>query len=153
MIITCVLFAVVQETVGLFQINARQAALGIEIRDHLGAEEKLWKGYPGYLSQIIMNLLTNIERYAYPEGTGGKVKVEIWADGEGQEPPFVLCVKDFGRGIPQESFSQIFEPFVTTGRDKGGTGLGLAIVYNLVTEALGCTGPAAAAERPGRRAA
>ena len=46
------------------------------------------------------------------------------------------CVKDFGVGIPPERLHQIFEPFMTTGRDKGGTGLGLAIVYNLVTDVL-----------------
>jgi len=36
-----------------------------------------WFGYPGYLTQVIMNFLQNIERYAYPDGKGGKVDITI----------------------------------------------------------------------------
>ena len=53
-----------------------------------------------------------------------------------REAVFVMSVRDFGRGIPAEEVKRVFEPFYTTGRDKGGTGLGLAIVQNLVTARL-----------------
>ena len=45
-----------------------------------------------------------------------------------------VTVKDHGKGISQESFPRIFEPFsqesVDTGSIYGGTGLGLRYVCN-----------------------
>jgi signal transduction histidine kinase len=128
--------ALVEDTVGLFKINARQAQLEIDLQNSLRGEEREWDGYPGYLSQIILNLLSNVERYAYPDGTGGRVEIILTADCERQEPSFSLTVRDFGRGIPAEDLAKVTEPFFTTGHDKGGTGLGMSIVHNMVTSAL-----------------
>ena len=52
----------VASTVDLFTINARQAGLTIDIDDRLPATNREWFGYPGPLTQVLMNLLTNIER-------------------------------------------------------------------------------------------
>lgn len=126
----------VNDIVGLFKINARQANLTIEIKDHLTEQTNSWLGYRGYLSRVLMNLLTNVVRYAYPAGEGGKVEIVIDADHESKEPSFILTVRDFGQGITPEHLSQVFDLFFTTGRTKGGSGMGLAIVHNLVTDAL-----------------
>ncbi len=129
--------AVVDEVVGLFKINARQAKLAIEIHNHLAPNENGWLGYRGCLTQVLLNLLSNIERYAYPDGSGGKVAIDIGAESRPpSEPAFVVSVRDFGRGIAAEHLSKVFDPFFTTGRGKGGTGLGMAIVHNIVTTAL-----------------
>lgn len=129
-----------KDAVDLFKISARQAKLDI-LLDVSGIEqEREWHGYPGYMTQIIMNFLQNIERYAYPGGNGGKVEItvtdQVDLDKTGQ---FILTVRDFGAGISPENIGKIFEPFFTTGRNKGGTGLGLAIVSNMVSVAMqGC---------------
>jgi signal transduction histidine kinase len=130
----------VKEIVHLFSINARRARLSISIRNNLteGASRD-WTGHVGYLTQILMNLLTNIERYAYPDGQGGAVEVAIGADAMGTRSAFMVTVTDFGAGIEPANLSRVFEPFFTTGRTKGGTGLGMAIVHNLATDALGGT--------------
>ena len=126
-----------EEVIGLYTLKARQSKLQIEIIDQLGDAEATWVGYPGYFSQLMLNLLTNIDRYAYPEGGGGKVEIVLATDhGAGKAPHFSVIVRDFGRGIPREDLPKLFDPFFTTGRAKGGTGLGLAIVHNLVTAAL-----------------
>lgn len=125
-----------KDAVDLFKISARQAKLDIAL-DVAAVEGQEWYGYPGYLTQIMMNFLQNIERYAYPDGAGGKV--EIIAAGlkePGKPEQFVVSVRDVGVGISQENVGKIFEPFFTTGRHQGGTGLGLAIVKNMVTDAL-----------------
>jgi signal transduction histidine kinase len=123
-------------TIDLFKINARQAKLTIEIDNQLPANNQEWFGYPGHLTQVLLNLLTNIERYAYESGVGGRVDILLSAANIQPTPTFTLTVRDYGHGIAPENLEKVFEPFFTTGRSKGGTGLGLAIVHNIVTAAL-----------------
>jgi len=81
----------------------------------------------------LINLLTNVERYAYLHGVGGIVDVIIQLE---DDKDYRLIVRDYGKGISKEDQAHVFEPFFTTGRPIGGTGLGLAIAHNLVTNAL-----------------
>lgn len=130
------LLEVVREVVSLFEIEAKRANIEIELRDRLGDAERTWVGYRGYLTQVILNCLTNAQRYAYPDGEGGEVEITVSATGDEADPGFAVSVRDFGVGIPEDALAKVFEPFYTTGRGKGGTGLGLAIVRNLVTSGL-----------------
>jgi signal transduction histidine kinase len=129
--------ALLKDAIDLFKISARQAKLDIRLDVSGIKQEQELRGYPGYVTQIIMNFLQNIERYAYPGGSGGKVEIvvtdRVEPDKSGQ---FILTVRDFGAGISPENIGKIFDPFFTTGRCKGGTGLGLAIVSNMVTVAM-----------------
>jgi CRP-like cAMP-binding protein/anti-sigma regulatory factor (Ser/Thr protein kinase) len=129
------LVALVEDVLGLFAINARRARLDIRVVNGLD-DGATWIGYRGILTQILLNLLTNAERYAYPGGGGGPVEIRLAETTGTCEAVFVMSVRDFGGGIPAEEVKRVFEPFYTTGRDKGGTGLGLAIVQNLVTARL-----------------
>lgn len=125
----------VEEIVALFRIKAKQAMIKVQILDHLGTNRK-WTGYPGLLSQVLLNLLSNTARYAYPGNTGGAVDISLTADVVDERPAILIEVRDYGIGIPQEHVSKIFEVFYTTGRSSGGSGLGLAIVDQLVRVAL-----------------
>lgn len=128
---------VLADAIDLFKMSAKQAKLSIEL-DVSGIKgSRDWLGYPGYLTQILMNFFQNIERYAYPDGCGGKVEI-IAADILSLERGdlFILTVRDYGVGISPDHIGKIFDPFFTTGRGKGGTGLGLSIVNNIVTLAL-----------------
>jgi signal transduction histidine kinase len=125
------LVEVVNEILALFSIQAKKSKLELEFT-HTLTEDQTWVGYRGHLARILLNLLTNIERYAYPAGTGGKVEVRL----SSAPPRYILVVRDHGAGISPENLARIFEPFFTTARTQGGTGLGLAMVYNLVTAAL-----------------
>ena len=127
------LLEVVQETMDLFSINARRAGITVEIKDNLPTDQKMWVGYRGALSQVLMNLLTNIERYAYPNAVGGHVIIGLQATVKRRGKSFIITIQDFGEGIPEENLARIFDVFFTTGRDRGGTGLGMAIVNNMVT--------------------
>jgi signal transduction histidine kinase len=126
-----------QDVVELYRLKARSSRLAIQVVDNLGRGDDAWEGYPGHYTQILLNLLTNIDRYAYPDGAGGKVEIELGAlSRSGSNDRYAVVVRDFGCGIAPEHLDHVFEPFFTTGRGKGGTGLGLAIVKNLVTESL-----------------
>lgn len=124
------------DAVALFRINARQAGLSIAIETSGLSGSPEWFGYPGYLTQVILNFLRNIERYAYPGHQGGRVDIAISDQGNASEARFMITVRDYGAGIGPENLARVFDPFFTTGRGRGGTGLGLAIVHNIVTSAL-----------------
>lgn len=125
-----------QEIVGLFRISAKKARLEIDVQDRLADHQRSWRGYRGYLTQVVMNCLMNIERYAYPDRTGGRIEITLSGDDERDPPVYVLRIRDFGRGIAKENLSKVFDPFFTTGRTIGGTGLGMSIVKNIVTGPL-----------------
>ncbi|SMC28892.1 His Kinase A (phospho-acceptor) domain-containing protein [Andreprevotia lacus DSM 23236] len=91
--------------------------------------------YPGALSQVITNFITNAISHAYEEGQAGRLVIH--AEQEGSS--VTLSFTDFGKGIPYEYQSKIFDPFFTTRRGSGGSGLGLNVVYNLVTQTLAGT--------------
>lgn len=123
----------VREIVNLAKAHFRQSGLKIEIKDSLGLTEQTWVGYRGYLSQILLNFLTNVQRYAYPDEAGGLAEIYVGTAGADK---FSISVKDYGKGMSADVRERVFEPFFTTGRSSGGTGLGMAIVHNLVTTAL-----------------
>jgi len=123
----------ITDILDLFKLNAREASLDIEIDTSNISGTKEWHGYSGYFTQVILNLLQNIERFAYERGRGGKVYIAVT---DNSEQKFIITVRDCGKGINSENIGKVFDPFFTTGRDKGGSGLGLAIVHNIVTTAL-----------------
>jgi signal transduction histidine kinase len=124
----------IEGTIGLVHASLKQNKVQIKFHNKLAAEQEKWMGYRGFLSQVLINLLMNVERYAYPNGMGGVVDVTIRME---EEENYRLTVIDYGIGISKEDQEHIFEPLFTTGQSIGGTGLGLAIVHNLVTNALG----------------
>ena len=124
--------ALIDECITLYTLKARASHLKINVVDQLAQGDGQWEGYPGHFSQIMLNLLTNADRYAYPEGNGG----EVWIVLGSNPSAYLVTVQDFGRGIEAEHLPHIFDPFFTTGRSSGGTGLGMAIVRNLVTSCL-----------------
>ena len=134
---------VVRETVGLFGVGSRRLRLEIRLHDRLPAGDRAWVGRRGHLTQVLLNLLSNVERYAYPDGNG-PIDVTIEATDRG----FTIVVRDEGVGIGPEALPRVFDPFFTTGRSKGGTGLGLAIVHELVTSSL--RGSVSVASEPGQ---
>lgn len=83
------------------------------------------------LSQILSNLLSNVEKYA---GESAKARVAISRDAGN----LIVEVEDNGPGIPAEARQRIFLPFERVGSrvDEGatGTGLGLAISRDLAEQ-------------------
>jgi signal transduction histidine kinase len=126
----------VRGIIDLFKISAKQSRLEISLHNELEVHHKMWDGYPGYLTQVVLNLLANVERYAYPAGKGGPIEITLRQRTSGESSRFIVSVRDQGQGIPAENLTRVFDPFFTTGRAQGGSGLGLAIVYNIMTSAL-----------------
>ncbi len=89
--------------------------------------------YPGKLSQVFMNLVTNaVQATRIP----GRQPIDRVINVRSYLSDNKICVEfqDNGNGIPIEIQEKIFEPFFTT-KDVGeGTGLGLGIVAGIVGE-------------------
>lgn len=90
------------------------------------------ENYPGALSQIITNFVTNSLKHAFAPTDVGEIRFKI----EKHEKMLVFTYSDNGKGINDEELTKVFDPFFTTAKDNGGTGLGLHIVYNIVTQKL-----------------
>lgn len=90
--------------------------------------------FPGPLSQVITNLVSNAIIHGFEDHAGGTITLRAEPEGE-QHVKLVFA--DDGEGIPAEHLPRVFDPFFTTKLGRGGTGLGLNIVYNIVTGVLG----------------
>jgi signal transduction histidine kinase len=81
------------------------------------------------IGQVITNLLTNAMKYA-PDTDCILVKIVADAD------KVMLCVQDFGPGIPKEYQAKIFDPFYRIERKEqrsvSGLGLGLHIAAEII---------------------
>ena len=80
------------------------------------------------LCRMFFNLVENGVKYNHP---GGMVKVDV----QQRDGQAVIHVTDTGRGIPQEFWQSIFQPFFrvdkSLSRELGGAGLGLPLVWEI----------------------
>jgi len=93
---------------------------------------------PGYLTQILNNLLTNSYKHGFSSRDSGRVKITMTDFGGKIE----IIYEDDGVGIVPDIKAELFKPFVSTiersSRDGfSGIGLGLFIVKKIVEENLG----------------
>jgi PAS domain S-box-containing protein len=81
------------------------------------------------LSQVLSNLLMNAAKYS---GNANRVSVTVRSDADAA----LICVRDYGVGIPPELLARVFDLFVqgenTLARSQGGLGIGLTLVKRLV---------------------
>jgi signal transduction histidine kinase len=82
---------------------------------------------PRKLERALYNLLLNSCEAVVPEG--GRIHVGLTQVQGGIE----VRVSDNGRGIPEVIRGQLFEPFISHGKENG-TGLGLTVVQKIVQD-------------------
>ncbi|MCA8908760.1 MAG: sensor histidine kinase [Rhodospirillaceae bacterium] len=113
-----------------FTVKHRQAKLSVD-----AASGATLDSFPGPLSQVVINLVTNAFTHGFPDDEPGTVSVGArMAGGKA-----VVTVTDTGCGIPPSAQDKIFDPFYSTRLGAGGAGLGLSIVHGIVTDVLGGT--------------
>jgi len=89
--------------------------------------------YPGALSQVLLNFITNSVTHGFKGLDSGKITISAEPD---EEKSVLIIYRDSGLGIDEANWDKVFEPFYTTNRNKGNTGLGMHISYNLITQKL-----------------
>ncbi|WP_185965827.1 ATP-binding protein [Shewanella sp. YLB-09] len=88
--------------------------------------------YPGFLSQVITNLINNSIIHGFADQNTGLITLVVSA----KENEINIQYRDNGIGISDDILPKVMEPFFTTKRDEGGSGLGLSIIHNIVTQKL-----------------
>ncbi|SFM97064.1 His Kinase A (phospho-acceptor) domain-containing protein [Formivibrio citricus] len=134
----------IEEVILSLRPTLRHSALTVDVDC---PEDIKIDGYPGALSQIITNMVTNTIAHAFDPGQQGTLCIEAEQD----EGVVRMVFSDDGKGIQASHIGRIFDPFFTTRRGAGGSGLGLNIVYNLVTQTLGGTISVSSAPGSGTR--
>jgi len=113
-----------------------------------GTEIGCVKADPGYVGQILMNLVVNA-RDAMPNG--GRIVIETsdvrldkaYAAAHTGVPPgdyVMLSITDTGTGMTDEVKTHLFEAFFTTKEPGKGTGLGLATCQTIIQQSGGHIG-------------
>lgn len=94
---------------------------------------------PGIISQIMSNLIQNAITHAFDaefEKQNNEIQKRISISVKACDRTVEIKFSDNGKGMDDETKSQIFIPFYTTKRGTERIGLGLNIVYNLTTSGL-----------------
>jgi signal transduction histidine kinase len=121
---------VIQEVLATMSPGLRQYAHQVVVDI---APEIIMDSLPGPLGQIIINLVNNAYTHAFPERSGGLVRIDGQREGESVR----ISVSDNGVGIAEQHLEAIFKPFFSTRIGQGGTGLGMMIVESLARQSLG----------------
>lgn len=87
-----------------------------------GGDLRLPMAAPG-MAVVLGHLVRNAAEHG-----AGRVTLQARSESGGM----VLLVTDDGTGISAGNRDRVFEPFFTTGRERGGTGMGLSIVRNML---------------------
>ncbi|ARM30566.1 response regulator [Prosthecochloris sp. HL-130-GSB] len=122
----------VEDVVDLMREPASRKGLVVE-RTIDQAVARTVYGYPGYLRQVLINLVQNAVKFTYK----GYVRVDVGViDDFPDKIRISFAVRDTGVGIAEDMKQQIFQRFTqidsSSTRKEGGTGLGLTIVQRLV---------------------
>jgi signal transduction histidine kinase len=120
----CDLRDIVEDALALIHSRAGQQGVECVVDGPTGAFGDFDRGQ---LRSVLVNLLLNALD-AMP--SGGRIEVRLGLSA--LDGGLVLSVRDTGKGIPEEGFAELFQPFVST--KPTGTGLGLCICRRIVEE-------------------
>lgn len=99
----------------------------------VNVKDRMVKGDPARLSQIINNLASNAMKFTQE---GDHITITLRQMDEGKRSNYLFIVDDTGSGMSEEFLPKLFDPYERETRfgakDVMGTGLGMPIVKNLV---------------------
>ena len=88
-------------------------------------------GSEDQLQQVFINMISNAAETIETAG-GGVLTIETKR--ASRKDRVQIRFIDTGIGIPEESFSKLFEPFYTTKKRGKGVGLGLSVAYGIIKD-------------------
>lgn len=113
---------------------AQAQAGGKDFRLSIDIKNRIIKGDPARLGQIINNLVSNAMKFTK---AGDRIVVSLRQLDEGRRNNYLFTVEDTGVGMSEDFLPKLFEPYEREIRFGAkavmGTGLGMPIVKNLVS--------------------
>jgi signal transduction histidine kinase/DNA-binding response OmpR family regulator len=123
---------ILREVITLHQVPARNKGLTLTLKNSI-PDNRVYKGDPVRLKQILINLFTNAIKFTENGGVTLEATEEQLHDGHFE---LIAHVTDTGAGMADEQLDKIFDAFVQldgkNAQKHRGAGLGLAIVKKLV---------------------
>ena len=119
--------SVVERAVAL--VHAHPDAEGVDLRAELAEDDSTAEVDTRLVERAIYNLLLNACQAASESTSIREVLVAVTGDWEHVS----ICVRDTGPGVPGVIRHNLFEPFVSNGKQKG-TGLGLTLAHSVAHE-------------------
>jgi signal transduction histidine kinase len=120
----------IEHQVNILERIALAKSIHIEVREL----ENFWiQADKNMLEIVFRNLLSNAIKFSKPYQ-----KIEVY--GEKTESHYLVCIRDFGSGIPEENLKKLREgeSFSTKGsNNEGGTGLGMILVREFLQKNKG----------------
>ena len=77
------------------------------------------------MKQVFLNVIDNAAKYGM---SGGKIEISLYR----QEDTIVICVRDWGNGIPEAELPFVKEKFYKGSSKQRGSGIGLAVTDEIV---------------------
>ena len=114
----------INDSIDLLRVEMNRANVRVAFEQPTDASIAAWEGYPALLRQVVIRLLDNAIRHAYPEGDG-LVTIVLQPAGDAG---VAIEVVDRGIGVPASKLPHLFEPV------RGG--LGVAICHGIVVDTL-----------------
>lgn len=114
---------IIDQTLDQFAPSFQKAGLRVDRDGNASTEVRL---DPDILEMVLVNLLSNVEKYA---SQGGGVTIESSLDAQ----QLKVVVQDAGPGIPRHRHRSVFRPFTRLDDSinaPSGTGIGLTIARN-----------------------
>lgn len=87
---------------------------------------------PGYLSQVVINLINNSVLHAFKNKNDRRLKISAYHD----KDHLIVRIDDNGNGMTEDQIKDIYKPFVRFDSESDGSGLGLTIVKEIVEEKM-----------------
>jgi len=116
----------------LFSLKHRIDSKNVVVVTSFSGSEDVM-GYPGALTQIMINLILNSLKHGFAYKPDGQIQINISVD----KSSVTIDYSDNGSGISRENLPHIFDMFFTTMPSES-SGLGLSIVKR-ITENIGGT--------------
>lgn len=119
--------SLVREVADLYSSQASSARVQIKGEYNCSSRPE---ALPGEIRQVISNVLANAIDASSPDGLL-RIRVHDDVDQKTGKRGVRILVADNGTGIPDSIRAKLFQPFVTTKKDKG-TGLGLWVSASII---------------------